>query len=152
MRQRAVVKETNGKTATVEVSRSTMCDGCIKGKKCGGHCEITGLITVGDNKMTSRAVNRIGASVGDTVEVEAAESTVLGYAALVFILPIAVCALLYYIAERISGSTVYGIIGGIAGFILTFAGIAVFDRMTAKKAPQIEIVGIVSQNTIESSE
>ena len=44
MRQRARVKETNGSYATVEVTRSTMCDGCEKSGGCGGHCAITGIV------------------------------------------------------------------------------------------------------------
>ena len=36
MRQRARVKETDGEFATVEVTRSTMCDGCEKSGGCGG--------------------------------------------------------------------------------------------------------------------
>ena len=45
MRQRAVVLETDGKTAKIAVSRATMCEGCHKNGGCGsGHCEITGLL------------------------------------------------------------------------------------------------------------
>ena len=69
MRQRAVVVEVNGEYATVETSRRTMCDGCAKGGGCGGHCEITGLVA-SRGKMRAEVENKLGAKVGDTVEIE----------------------------------------------------------------------------------
>ena len=103
MRQRAVVVEVNGEYATVETSRRTMCDGCAKGGGCGGHCEITGLVA-SRGKMRAEVENKLGAKVGDTVEIESESGVILSYAALVFILPIAVCALFYYITHHCRAS------------------------------------------------
>ena len=86
MRQRAVVVEVHGEYATVETSRRTMCDGCAKGGGCGGHCEITGLVA-SSGKMRAEVENKLGAKVGDTVEIESESGVILSYAALVFILP-----------------------------------------------------------------
>ena len=140
MRQRARVKEVNGPYATVEVARSTMCDGCEKSGGCGGHCAITGL--VGDSRaMTARVLNPIGAQVGDLVEVESEERVVLGAAALVFLLPLAVCALFFFLGSRLFGSEGAGVIAAAAGFVLAFAGIGLVDRRLAGRAPKIRIVG-----------
>ena len=144
MRQRAVILEKKGKEAIIEVSRATMCDGCEKHGGCEGHCEITGLLSTG-GKMKTRAQNGIGADIGDTVEVETASKKVLGYAALVFILPIVMCGVFYFVFGKIFGTQAYALIGAGAGFVLTFAGIAVFDRIKQKNAPDIEIVDIVKK-------
>ena len=78
MRQRAVVVEVNGEYATVETSRRTMCDGCAKGGGCGGHCEITGLVA-SRGKMRAEVENKLGAKVGDTVEIESESGVILSY-------------------------------------------------------------------------
>lgn len=145
MRQRAVVLETNGKEAVIEVSRATMCDGCEKHGGCDGKCEITGLLSTG-GKMKTKAKNALGAAVGDTVEVETESKKVLGYAALVFILPLVVAVVGYIVADSVWHTEASGLIGAAVGFVLTFAGIAVFDRTKRKKEPDIEIVDIVSTN------
>ena len=64
----------------------------------------------------------------------------LGYAALVFILPILVCALGFALGRRILGTEAAGYLCALAGFVLTFVLIAVIDRKVAKKTPQIRIV------------
>lgn len=139
MRQRAVVLETKGNLAVIEVSRASMCDGCEKNGGCSGHCDISGIIS-GSGKMTARAENRIGAAVGDKVEVETESSRVLGYAALVFLLPIVVCAAFYAVANIITQNGGISVLSAVIGFVLTFLGIAVFDRKIAKKKPDIVIV------------
>ena len=139
MRQRARVKETNGSYATVEVTRSTMCDGCEKSGGCGGHCAITGI--VGDSRpMTARVLNPIGAKAGDLVEVESDERVVLGSAALVFLLPLAAAALFFFLGSRLFGSEGAGIGAAAAGFALSFVGIGLYDRGLRGRAPRIRIV------------
>ena len=139
MRQRATVKEIHGAYATVEVRRSTMCYGCEKSGGCGGHCAITGI--VGDSRpMTARALNLIGAEVGDTVEVESEEGVVLGSAALVFLLPLVICGLFFFLGSRLFGSDGAGVIAAAAGFILAFVGVGLYDRKLARRAPRIRIV------------
>jgi len=145
MRQKAVVLEVNGREAVIEVSRATMCDGCEKHGGCEGHCEITGLVANG-GKMKTRAENSFGAKVGDTVEVETESGRVLGYAALVFLLPILVCGAFYFVAERLVSEGLYAVLAAVGGFVLTFAGIALFDRSKKKKTPDIKIVNIVNES------
>ncbi len=145
MRQRAVVIYTKGNLAEIEVSRASMCDGCQKNSGCDHHCELTGLIAGSGKTMKTRAQNRIGAKPGDTVEVETESKKVLGYAALVFILPIVVCAVFYFLADAVFRSETYALIAAAAGFVLSFLGISVFDRSKKNSAPDIAIVDIVSR-------
>ncbi|MGN1408703.1 MAG: SoxR reducing system RseC family protein [Eubacteriales bacterium] len=144
MLQRAVVVEINGKDAVIETSRRSMCEGCRKHGGCGGHCEISGIVA-SNGKMRAEADNSIGAKVGDTVEVETESGAVLGYAALVFIFPIFVCAAFYALFERIFSSETFGYIGAAAGFVLTFLGIMLFDKYKKKKEKDIKIVRIIDK-------
>lgn len=145
MRQRAVVVEVNGNNAFVEASRRTMCEGCEKNGGCSGHCDITGLVA-SSGKMRAEVDNTLGAAVGDTVELESRDSVILSYAALVFVLPIAICMLFYLASYKIFDSEKIGVISAAAGFVLTFCGIAIFDRKRKNKAPDIKIVEIVSRS------
>lgn len=144
MRQRAVVIKTEGKLAEIEVSRSTMCDGCQKNGGCAHHCELSGIVA-NSGKMRTTAQNTIGAKPGDTVEVETESTKVLGYAALVFVLPILVCAVFYFLADAVFSSETYALIAAAAGFVLSFLGISFFDRSKKESGLDIQIVEIVKR-------
>ena len=139
MRQRARVLEVKGKTATVSVSRASMCEGCVKSGGCGGHCDLTGLVAM-DRSMKAEAQNPIGAKPGELVEVETDSRRVIGYAALVFLLPVIVCGLCYMAGSRLFGGEKAGVIAAAVGFVLTFALIALIDRTLRRRTPDIRIV------------
>ena len=143
MRQLARVTQVHGDTATVSSSRRTMCEGCEKSGGCG-HCDLSGIIA-SNRTMTAEAQNPIGAEPGELVELESDSSRVLGYAALVFLLPIGVCALFWMLGTRLLGEGLPAVIAAAVGFVLTFAGIALFDRSLGKKAPRIVIVRRVTE-------
>lgn len=143
MRQRAVVLKTDNGIAEIEVSRATMCDGCQKNGDCGHSCELSGIIS-GGKKMTTNAVNKIGARVGDTVEVETESKKVLGYAALVFAVPIFVCAFFYFLADVIFDTEAVSLAAAGIGFVLSFVGLSLFDRVKKKAPPDIVIVSVLT--------
>lgn len=141
MEQRAKVSGTDGRYAIISVSRSTMCEGCHKDGGCGGHCELSGIM--GDNKtVEARAINEIGAAVGDTVEVETESRTVLFYAGLVFLAPILLAVIFYSVAEGIFASDGISVGASAVGFVLTFLGIALYDRKKKAQTPTIRIIRI----------
>lgn len=144
MRQKAVVLETEGNIAIIEVSRSTMCEGCEKNSGCDHHCDISGIMSTG-GKMKAKAENKIGAKAGDTVEVETESKKVLVYALLVFIVPIIVCAVFYLIAYKLTENETASFISAAAGFVLTFAFVAAADRKIGKNAPDIKIVRRINE-------
>lgn len=150
MRQRAVVIDVKGDYAIVESSRRTMCDGCVKNGGCGGHCEITGLVA-DKGVMRAEAENKLGAKIGDTVELESDSKTILFYAALVFVVPIAICMLFYLIAYRLSTNELTGVICAAVGFVLTFLGIMVFDRKRKNKHGDIRIAEIIVKDDSEKN-
>jgi positive regulator of sigma E activity len=150
MQQRATVLETDGKIALIKVSRASMCEGCHKfgtDGGCGGHCEITGLVAGNGKTMTARAQNNVGAATGDRVEVESDSVRVIGYAALVFILPIIVGGLFYWIGNMIFSHSLGAVLSSALGFALSFFGIAVFDKMKRNKLPDIKITKILTESS-----
>ena len=141
MKQKALVISTAGKYAVVEVSRSTMCDGCVI-QDCQGHTCAAGAIFGSAKTMTVKVKNPLGAEVGDTVWVESADSRVLGYAALVFLMPIAVCALLYAVADALFVQNWIPYLAAAIGFVGSFAMLGLLEKKKKKEEPEVVITEI----------
>ena len=150
MRQKAVVLETDGRIAKIKVFRSTMCEGCSKhteGKTCA-----CGELLGANRVMIAEATNDIGAKVGEAVEIETSTSVVLGYAALVFILPIAAFFILYSVAESVLGDSYLPWIVGGSGFLLAFIPVMIAERMRRGKNPQLRIAArLHTENTTDEA-
>ena len=121
MKQKAIVKETfeNGK-ATVTVLRASACSACSARHACGSA-----------KKAESTVNNKIGAQVGDTVEIEAPSQSVIGYSALVFLAPV-LLAIALYLPLSALGET-YGILGAAAGFVIPFVIAFFISKANAEK-------------------
>jgi len=142
MTQKALVKSVTDRYAVVEVSRSSMCDGCSQ-KNCQSHTCSAGEIFGAGKQMCTKAVNRVGAVPGDVVLVESEDKTVLSKAALVFLMPLAVCILFYTIAERLcSNMTVHYVAAGI-GFVIAFCILGCIEHRRSEQTPDIVIVDIL---------
>ena len=149
MRQKAVVVAVKDSVATVEVLRSTMCEGCEKSKD-GGACACGALLGA-TRSMRADAENPVGASDGDTVEVETDSRTVLGSAALVFLLPVVLALVFYLIAESLTASETIPLIAAGAGFVLSVVPTVIVDR-SRRGRPQLAVVGVLRRNDTESGE
>ena len=149
MRQKAVVVAVRDSVATVEVLRSTMCEGCEKSKD-GGACACGALLGA-NRSMRADAENPVGASVGDTVEVETDSRTVLGSAALVFLLPVVLALVFYLIAGRFTSSEAIALLAAGAGFALSLVPVVIVDRNRRGK-PQLAVVGVLRGNDSEIGE
>lgn len=88
MKQKGTVIEAQGEFATVEVMQTSACVGCSKQEGCIA-CK---------KKIRAKAYNPIGADKGDVVTLESNSNMVLLYALLVFILPIVLCGIGYYVS------------------------------------------------------
>lgn len=143
MTQKATVLELRGKNAVISVRRSSMCEGCEKKGGCGSSCMAGDLF--GANKtMTALASNEIGAQKGDIVEIESESRTVLGYAALIFLFPILVCAIAYSIGNTLGAGETASMIWAGGGFVAAFLLIIAFDRLKKKTGkPDIRITKIL---------
>ena len=145
MRQKAiVVAAADDGTATVEVLRSTMCDGCKKSEN-GTACAC-GQLFGAAKTMRAAAVNEADAEPGDCVEIETESSVVLGYAALVFLFPIAAAFLLYTIAVTVTEIAWIHWGAAAAGFVFFYAVIAAVEQIRRTKMPQIRIVSVLHRN------
>ncbi|MBR3639153.1 MAG: SoxR reducing system RseC family protein [Clostridia bacterium] len=146
--QLARVIETDGSSATVEASRSTMCEGC-ESRDCGGACTVGDLFSHG-RTMRTRADNRAGAKAGDLVEVSTPTGTVLSRAFLVFILPLILALGAYYIVLSLSGSGTAALISAAAGLAVSVAVVLIVERTVRRRRPEVAIVRIIRE--AESSE
>ncbi len=141
MRQKATVIETlENETARVRVLRSSMCEGCEKradGKACA--CS---LLLGGAKEMIVTVQNGLSACTGDDVEIESETSAVLGYAAIVFLLPIVGALAFYCIADVLFDTPQAEWIAALVGFVLAFMPAVLLDRINRKKQPKIRIVSV----------
>ena len=143
MKQTAEITEVfDDGTAMVRAERTNACTGCSRNEECSGSCNVGRLLSSGKS-MTARAVNGVGAHIGDTVEIDCPESRVLLFSLIVFILPIAVCGAAYAVGILLSFGEHISIILSAAAFILTFALIGIFERFHRKAAPDITVVRII---------
>ncbi len=141
--QLAKVIETDGSSATVEASRSTMCEGC-ESRDCGGACSVGDLFSRG-RTMRTRADNCIGAKAGDLVEISTPTGTVLSHAFLVFILPLVLSVGAYYLVRALTGSGKAAIISMGAGLIVSLAVILIAELAAKRRRPDVTIVRIVRE-------
>ncbi len=144
MLTKAKVISVDGETAVVEVERKSACDGCHKNEK-GEGCSICSL-TGGKRKFSAKALNKIGAKTGDTVEIESSSSRVLAYSALVFLLPVVIGIAFYFIANGIWNTELYSYIALIVGFAVSFAAVWLYSHLVGKKRCDIEIIGVLVSN------
>lgn len=138
MRQIGVVCEVNEAYAVVEVSRKSACEGCHA--NADGNCGA--CVSFGDKKTVSKAENRVGAKVGDRVMLETESKTVLLYAAAVFLFPI-ILGLVGYFVGGLLAPAAAPYVGALAGFILAFVIVWLTLNRSASKRCDVKIVRIL---------
>ncbi len=141
MQTKVTVLSLDGEFATVESIRTSACEGCHK--VANGGCSVCSLLGTGQ-KMRARAKNSAGAAVGDAVLIESETGRLLGYAALLFLLPpLAAIAVWGILAGWIGVSSAYQVVGVLAGFLLSLGGVMLYSAIVAKKRCDIEIIRIL---------
>lgn len=123
MEQLVRVKEVfdNG-TADVLLVRESACSGdCHKCSGCGAAKE-TVIVT---------AKNRINARRGDLVKVESATGPVMKAAVVLYVIPLVLFFLGYYLGT-LPGD--FGALGGCLGFVLGVVIVILYDRLVVKKS------------------
>lgn len=141
MKVKAKVISTDGIFALVESERLSACDGCHKHAEGCSVCSLMGS----NKKITSRAKNNIGASVGDDVEIETETKTVLFYAVLVFILPLVVMLALYALASYYDLSEPFRYGAAALGLVLTYLCVWLYSKFSVSKKYDVRIVKIISK-------
>ena len=116
--------------AMVRIDRGSQCNGC------------TACKSFGENNMQIEALNRPNGQVGDLVEVMIEPAKVVKHSFIVFILPLLMMVLGY-----LAGGTLYpvrqesaGIAGSLAGLVLAFLLIRLFDRRASRSAENDAVI------------
>lgn len=118
MKETGIIISITGQKATVQINRGQKCEGC-------NLCQ-----AFGNNKMLVKAYNKTEAGIGDVVEVSIEPKYVLASSLLIFIFPIFMMLLGYFVGIRFSHSASEsgGIIGSIIGFLLSFVLIKFLEK------------------------
>ncbi len=122
MKQRVMVLSTSGETAKVQYHRPTACHGDCG--KCAGGC---GAMAAQEEIVVS-AQNLIGARVGDTVYIEGETRKVAWAIMLVYVIPVVLFLIGYFLGQRWNHGNLIGILGFFLGLVL-----AVLESRRQKK-------------------
>ena len=123
MTQSATVeKDLGGGYAEVSVPRKSACGHDCE--ECAG-CGMTGAA------IKARARNDIGAQPGDKVVVESSTKKIFGVVALVYVLPVVLFLLGYFLSEGLAEGMRYAI--AVAIFVVSFIPCVLYDRHARKK-------------------
>ncbi len=137
----AKVIEVNSEYTVVQTARKSACDGCHKNAD-GHDCTICTIMGP-DRTIRARAVNKVGAVVGDSVEITSNSGRILFYALLVFIVPI-ICGLsAYFVTRYFNASDMFVYMSVIAGFVIPFIPIGIYSAVVVKKRCDIVIKRIL---------
>lgn len=117
-----VEKDLGGGYAEVSVPRKSACGHDCE--ECAG-CGMTGAA------IKARARNDIGAQPGDKVVVESSTQKIFGVVALVYVLPVVLFLLGYFLSEGLAEGMRYAI--AVATFVVSFIPCVLYDRHARKK-------------------
>ena len=117
-----IEKDLGGGYAEISVPRKSACGHDCE--ECAG-CGMTGAA------IKARARNDIGAQPGDKVVVESNTRKIFGVVALVYVLPVVLFLLGYFLSEGVAEGARYAI--AIAAFAVSFIPCVLYDRHARKK-------------------
>ena len=104
---------------------------CIRQSACSGDCHKCSGCGAAQETVVFTAYNPIGAKPDDFVKVSSDTAPVLKAAAVLYLIPLALFFLGYYLGA-LAGS--FGALGGCLGFVLGIAVVVVYDWQVSKKA------------------
>lgn len=104
---------------------------CIRESACSGDCHKCSGCGAAKEAVIFTADNPIGAKTGDFVKVVSETAPVLKAAVVLYIIPLILFFLGYYLGT-LPGN--FGALGGFLGFVLGIAIVVIYDRLVVKKA------------------
>ncbi len=104
---------------------------CIRESACSGDCHKCSGCGAAKEALLLTADNPIGAKTGDLVKVVSDTGPVLKAAVVLYIIPLILFFLGYYLGT-LPGR--FGALGGCLGFVLGIAIVVLYDRKVVKKA------------------
>lgn len=117
-----VEKDLGGGYAEISVPRKSACGHDCE--ECAG-CGMTGAA------IKARAKNDVGAQPGDKVVVESSTKKIFGVVALVYVLPVALFLLGYFLSEGLAEGVRYVI--AVTAFVVSFVSCVLYDRYARRK-------------------
>ena len=137
MRQKAKVLRVSGDKATVSVVRQSAC---------GHDCSTCAGCGVSTEAIVAEAINNMNAKAGDTVLVESNTTAVIGIAAVVYFLPVALFFCFYIVSKALGATEAIALICGGFGFGLSVVYELVINRKlkSNSKNTSLRIISIVS--------
>lgn len=138
-----VVEIIDQNVAVVLVERRAACDGCHKAADGKGCSVCTLLGSKGETR--ARAINTVSAVLGDTVEVESRTRRIIGYAALVFLLPVVLAIVGYLLGIRLSLGEGIALLLALGGLLISFLLIFLYSKLVVSRRLDIEIVAIAKE-------
>lgn len=142
MRSEGKVISIDGKYAVVATERRAACEGCHKSSE-DGTCSVCTLLG-GESRLDTRALNSAGAAVGDTVALESSSGRMLGYAALVFILPCLLAIAAYFVFSHVTGSELYRSLSAVGGFAAGLVFAAIYSRFCVRGRADVTVTEIIA--------
>lgn len=139
MEQTAQVVRVNGQRAVVSAVRVSACEGCHKHTEGCAACSLLSR----QKPFTAEAENTVGALPGDTVKIETPDGVALGFAALIFLVPVLAAFAGYELFAFLGLTPPLAYLGGLAGFALALCAVAVYSRQ--RKKPAVRITRILSR-------
>lgn len=136
MKQIAVVYKQEGQTAFLTVLQDSMCSACHSGEGCAA-CR--------KKVIRSKADNSVGAVIGDRVEIETADSTILWYSVCVFIFPLLSAAIGYLLAYLLLLNGWWTVLICAAFFALSFLILRLTLNRKAASRNDVKIVRILER-------
>jgi len=138
MENRAYVKEIIGDKAVILVKRECACG---KAEHCEAKCFALKSETI---EVTTD--NEIKAKTGDFVEVAAKSSSILLYAAIVFVMPVFCGLFLYFIARIFTDNIILPYVISLAGFVFSIGFLYFFLNNIVKGRNDFKITKILEDD------
>ncbi len=140
MVQQGKVLSVDGELATVEIIRESACSSCHNKASCGAGV-IAGCSK--RERVEVLARNKVLAEVGQTVRLTSDSGKTIGIAFCVFVLPILIAFICYFLGLTFTTNEKTAIIIAAAVFFVSFFALFFgFDRLLSKKI-NVEITDII---------
>ncbi len=142
MKTRGTVKEVKSDHVVIECERRSACVSCEFAASCAEKCE----------KTLTRATDKLGAKVGDEVEIERDTSSFLFNAFLFFIAPLIVIAVVYLLLSLFLSEVTSAILSVGAALIYTVVSGLLLNKKAGGKYPGrvVRIITLKNESEIDS--
>ena len=138
---KAKVVSVDGDIATVVSKRTSACEGCHKSSE---GCSVCSLMGEG-REISAKAENRVGACVGDVVEIESESKKVLFFCAVVFLFPLVMMLAGYWITSCFTESERWRCTAAAVAVVLSFCVVWCYSRWVGKRGTDVKIIRILSE-------